>query len=35
MYIDRSARNSYLITALLGAVAGGLMVAWVLVKIRA
>ena len=29
MYIDRSVRTGYLITALLGAAAGGLVVAWV------
>ena len=29
MYIDRSDRTRYLITALLGAAAGGLVVAWV------
>ena len=28
MYIDRSDRTRYLITALLGAAAGGLVVAW-------
>lgn len=29
MYIDRSVRTGYIVTALLGAVAGGLVVAWV------
>jgi hypothetical protein len=29
MYIDRSRRTGYLITTLLGAAAGGLVVAWV------
>jgi hypothetical protein len=29
MYIDRSNRSGYLVTALLGAAAGGVLVAWV------